>query len=229
MRCLVLDREVVNQTLRVLSLVSDDACKLPRVMRVVGVEAVCNEVGVRIVFGKHNRLAQPVAACHLMAACHQQLHHLVHGVHVEQPLVHRLSTHLVRRVAFFIPIEFVPLRALVFAQLGVLDAFALKFEWHRYCARRHQVAFVNRIFQPIGIGRHAIFQAKQAVGIAIYLVFGCGRQAHQQRIKVSKDGFVFLVDGAMRLVHDDQIEMPYAKAAQPLVGFVDQAHHRGVG
>ncbi|MCY1374912.1 hypothetical protein D9M69_622860 [compost metagenome] len=83
MRRLVLHREVVDQRLCVLGLERDHASEQADVVRVVHVESLGNEFGVRIVLGKHNGLAQPVSTRHLVAACHERLQHLVHCVGVE--------------------------------------------------------------------------------------------------------------------------------------------------
>jgi hypothetical protein len=87
---------------------------------------------------KDDGLAQPVAARHFVAARHQHLQHLVHGVGVEQPLVHGLGAHLVGACAVFVPLQFAShCFALVVAQLGVLDALALELQRHRDGTRRH--------------------------------------------------------------------------------------------
>ena len=53
---------------------------------------------------------------------------------------------------------------------------------------------------------------------------------HQQRVKVAEDGAVLLIDGAVRLVHHNQIKVPHAKAALSAArSFIDEPHHRGVG
>ena len=61
-RRLVLAREVVDQALRVLGLERDDARELALVVRIVGVEALGDELGVLLVLGEEDRLAEPVAA-----------------------------------------------------------------------------------------------------------------------------------------------------------------------
>jgi hypothetical protein len=94
-RHLLLVGEVVDQALRVLGLVGHDAGEVALVVRVVGVEALGDEVGVVVVLGEDDGLAQPVAARHLLALGHQGFEHLVDGVGVEQPLVDRLGIDLV--------------------------------------------------------------------------------------------------------------------------------------
>ena len=62
-RRLVLDREVVDQALAVLHAVGDDPGEVAVVeVRVVGDEPFVDEVGVALVLGEDDRLAEPVAA-----------------------------------------------------------------------------------------------------------------------------------------------------------------------
>ena len=83
--------EVVDQALRILGLEGDDTGELTLVVRIVDVEPLGDELGVLLVLGEDDGLAQPVATGHLQAARHQVLQHLVHGVLVEEPLVDGLG------------------------------------------------------------------------------------------------------------------------------------------
>ena len=233
-RRLVLGREGVDQALRVGGLVGDDPRELALVVRVVDVETLGDELGVVVVLGKHDGLAQPVAAGHLLALGHQVRERLVDRVGVEQPLVKRCGFHLVgRRGAVLAPLQGVPLFLLVLAELGVLDAVALKLQRHRHRQRWHQVAVGHRLVQRVGIGGNAVFQVEQAVGVVVDLILRRGRQAHEQGVEVLENGAVLLVDRTVRLVDHDQVEVAHAEAALPafavISGFVDQAHHRRVG
>jgi hypothetical protein len=83
-------------------------------LRVVGDEPLVDEVGVALVLGEDDRLAQPVAARHLDAVPHQHFQHLVYGVDVEQKLVELGRVHpvgRVQRVAVFVltPVEQIPI------------------------------------------------------------------------------------------------------------------------
>ena len=92
-----------------------DARELALVVRVVGVEALGDELGVGLVLGEDDRLAEPVAARDLQAARHQVLQHLVDGVLVEQPLVDRRGLDPVGDVAVLVPLQRVPLVLLLLA------------------------------------------------------------------------------------------------------------------
>ena len=120
--------KVINQALRVLGLVGHHPGEMALVVRVVDVEALGNEVGVVVVLGEDDGLAQPVAAGHLLALGHQVRQHLVHGVGVEQPFVQCGGINGIRRGAVLVPLQRVPLLFFLFAQVVVLDAFALELE-----------------------------------------------------------------------------------------------------
>ena len=229
MRHLVALGEVVDQALRVLGLVRHHPGEGALVVRVVGVEAPGNEVGVVVVLGEDDGLAQAVATGHLPAMGHQGGQHLVDRVLVEQPLVERLGIDLVGRAAVLVPFQLVPAGLVLVRQVGVADALALELQRHRDRHRRHQMAVCHGLVQAVGIGRHAVLQTEQAVGVVVDLVLGRGGQAHQQRVEILEDGAVLLVDRAVRLVDHDEVEMPDAKAALAAGHVVDQAHHGRIG
>ena len=114
MRHLVLGGEVVDQALRVFGLESDNSCKLALVMRVVDIETLGDKLGVVVVLGEDDGLAQPVAASHLLPARHHMRQHLVHGVGIEQPLVERFCANFIGRSAVLVPLQRVPLLLFVF-------------------------------------------------------------------------------------------------------------------
>jgi hypothetical protein len=56
------------------------------------------------------------------------------------------------------------------------------------------------------------------VGVAVYVVFGGGGETKQQRVEVLDDVPVLLVDRAVRLVNDDEVEIAGAEStASPSV------------
>lgn len=73
-RCIVLDRKFINQTLRVFGEVIDDPRKVPRVLRIVVVETLLDELCVIVVAGKQDRLAQSVATLDFQPLLHQMFH-----------------------------------------------------------------------------------------------------------------------------------------------------------
>ncbi len=166
-----------------------------------------------LVLGEDDRLAQPVAARDLEAARHQVLQHLVHGVLVEQPLVDRLGLDPVGHRAVVVPLQRVPLVLVLFRQLVVLDALALELERHRDGLRRHEEAVAHRLLQRVGVGRHAVLEVEQAVGVAVHLVLRRRREPDQQRVEVVEDGAVLLEHRAVRLVDDHQVEVARRRSA----------------
>ncbi len=231
-RLLVLLREVVDQALGEFGLMVDDPGEVALVVRVVVVEARLDEHRVVVVAGKDDGLGQPVAAGHLVAVLHQVLQHPVHGVAVEQPAVHRAGVHpggqaaLVRLVA---PVDALPLGLFLVAELVVVDALAGELQIHLLHPGRHQEAVGHRGLQFVGIGGHARFQLEQLVGVPVHLLARGGGQAHQQGVEVAEDLAVLLVDRAVRLVDDHQVEIPHPETGDAVVGLVDQVEHGRVG
>ena len=229
MRRLVPRREAVDQALRILGPEGDDARELSLEVRVVGVETLGDELGVALVLGEEDGLAEPIAAGHGHAARHQVLQNLVHRVLVEQPPVDGFGLDAIGNAAFLIPLQRVPLLLVVFGQLVVPDPLALELEWHRHGLRRHEEAVVHRLGERVGVGRHAVLEVEQAVGVAVQLILGRCREPHQQRIEVVEDGAVLLKDRTVRLVDDDEIEVPDAETSLTVPRLVDQPHHRRIG
>ena len=88
---------------------------------------------------------------------------------------------------------------------------------------------LDRLVERVGVGRHAVLEVEQAVGVAVDLVLRRRGQADQQRVEVVEDRAVLLVHRAVRLVDDDEVEVARAEAPLPVARLVDQAHHRRIG
>ena len=222
--------EVVNQVLAVVDGVVNDASKVAGQMRIMGVEAFLNKLGVLVVLGEDDGLAQAVAAGHFQAMFHQALQHAVHGVRVEEPGVEGGGVHAVGNLAAFVPLQQVPFRLLLVAEVVVGDALAQEAGAHLKGAVGNQIAVRHGLLQVIGVGGYALFQVKKAVSIAVYFVFGRGGEAEEEAVEVVEDGAEFLVDGAVGFVNNHQVKMPHAEQFAPvLLGGVNQVHHRVVG
>ena len=59
--------------------------------------------------------------------------------------------------------------------------------------------------------------------------FGVAVRPDEQGVEPGEDRPVLLVDGAVGLVDDDQVEVAGTEQPLPAVGLVDQVHHRRVG
>ncbi len=226
-------RELVDEVLRVLGAVGDDPGELTAVLGVVDVEALGDELGVRLVLGEDDRLAQPVPAVDLGAVEHQVGEHLVDGVGVEQPLVQRRSRHHVGRVAaLVVPFEFVPLLLLLLGEVVVVDAFALEPKRHRHTPERDEEPVGDGLLQAVLVGRDAGLQVEQVVGVLLDLGLGCGGEPDEQRVEVVEDRPVLVEHRPVRLVDHDQVEVVGAEPTPPVafdVDVVDQVHHRRIG
>ena len=107
-------------------------------MRVVDIETLSDELRVIVVFGKDNRLAEPVAGRHLEPVRHQVFEHLVDCVGVEQPLIDGRSIDLRWDRAGLIPFDRIPLFLLLLGKVVIADAFADKPQRDRHRPGRDQ-------------------------------------------------------------------------------------------
>ena len=73
----------------------------------------------------------------------------------------------------------------------------------------------HRLVEAIGVGRHAVLEVEQIVGVAVDLVLRRGGQADQQAVEIVEDRPVLLVDGAVRLIDDDKVEMARRRSGGP--------------
>ena len=221
--------EVVEDVLRVRLVVVDHAREAALEVGIILIEALLNEQRVLVVLGEHDGLGKPVAAVHFLTARHQVLQNLVHGIGVEEPLVDRAGVYLVRDLALFAPVLFLPLLFLGLAQVVVLDALALELERDGHGAWRDEVAVAHGLVQLVGVGGNAALQVKERIGVLVHFGLGRGRQTHEERIEVGEDRAVLLVHTPVRLVNDDQVEVPYPKAPRAGLHVINEAHHGGIG
>ena len=68
-------------------------------------------------------------------------------------------------------------------------------------------------FERVRAGGHAGFEVEQVVGVLVDLVSWCCGESDEVGVEVFEDAPVFLVDAAVRLVDDDEIEVPDPKPA----------------
>jgi hypothetical protein len=113
--CLVRLAEILEQRLRIIGLEIDHPREGALEVRVVGIEALRDELRVVVILGEDDGLAEPVAGGDLQTVRHQVLQHFVDGVGVEQPFVNRGQIDLSRHITVFIPLDRVPLFLLVLA------------------------------------------------------------------------------------------------------------------
>ena len=90
---------------------------------------------------------------------------------------------------------------------------------------------VDRRVVIVGVGGDAMFHLEKVVGVAVYIGFRGGGQAHQNRVEIVEDGTVFLENTAVALVHDDEVKMRRGKQRHAVLGLgvVDGVEHGGIG
>ena len=216
--------------MRVGRLEGDDTREMSRKMRIGDVEPLFDELGVRLVLGEDDGLAEAVAARDLQPFRHHICQHLVDGVGVEQPVVDGLWIDAVGWAAvLLVPLQHVPLFLFRVGEFVVSNALALELERHGNGMRRHQPLIRDRLVEGVGVGRDAILKVEEVIGVAIDLVLRRRGEADEQAVEIVEDCAIALVDRPVRLVDDDQVEVPRAKARAAALALVDQVHHRRIG
>ena len=181
-----------------------------------------------VALGKDDRLADLVAVVDLEAMGHQNVQHFADRVFVENPLIQSRRCDAFRQFAVII-FESVLIGFLVFlGQVVIHDTLLYEFQRRLHRQEVDQIAVLYGLRQFIAIGRNAVFQIKDLIGVLVDLVLGCGSQTDERRVKIGEDITILVVDGTMCLVADDQIKMPDGEERALLVLHGVNAVHHGL-
>ena len=172
---------------------------------------------VGVIFRKDDGLAQLAAVVDGQAVCHQGIQNLPDGILVEDPFVQSGGRNALRQVAVFI-LKGVLIGLLVLVGKLVVDNALLdEFQLCLYRQEVHQISVLDGLRQFVAIGGHTVLQLKNFVSILVNFVLGCGGQAHQRRVEIVENIPVFVVNRAVRLVADHQIEVTAGEELSLLV------------
>ena len=215
--------------MRIGHIVVDDFGETGQV-RIFLVEHLKDFLGVDVVLCKDDGFAQFAAIVDGQAIGHQRIQHLPDGIFIENPLVQRRRCNTLRKFTILV-LKSVLVSPLVRVGKFIVDnALFNEFQFRFYRQEIHQIPVLDRLRQLIAIGGHAIFQLKNLICILVNFVFRRGCQPHQRGIKVVENIPVFVVNGAVSFVADDQIEMPAGEEFALLVLYtVDDVVHGLIG
>ena len=189
-----------------------------------------NLLRMGVIFGKNNGLSQLLAVVDPQSVSHKSMEDLPDGILVEHPLVESGGIDLLRQGAVLVLKGVFILRFVLLGQLIIDDTFLNELQFGLYREEVHQKAVLHRLGQLVAIGGHAALQFKNVIGILVDLILGGSGKAHQRRVKVVENIPVFVVDGAVGLVTDHQVEMPTGEKLTLLVPHrVDAIHHGLIG
>jgi hypothetical protein len=91
------------------------------------------------------------------------------------------------------------------------------------------VAVLDRVVELVGEGGEVSLELEEGVGVAVDLVARGGGEAEEAAVEVVEEGAVALVDRAVGLVDDDEVEAAGAVEALAVDGALEAAEHRRVG
>ena len=159
-------RKIVNQRLRIVDGVVDDATKMSGFFGIIDVETLDDELGVFVIARENDGFAQAVATRDARAFGHHFFQNFVDGVGIEKPGVDGVGRDFIGR-AVFAPFFFVPLRAFVLSQVIVMNALNRELEIAAMQTRRTQKAILDGLHQFIRIGGRAVFEVEKPVGVVV--------------------------------------------------------------
>ena len=215
--------------MRIGHIVVDDFGETGQV-RIFLVEHLKDFLGVDVVLCKDDGFAQFAAIVDGQAIGHQRIQYLSDGIFIENPLIQRRRCNTLRKFTILV-LKSVLIGPLVRVGKFIVDnALFNEFQFRLYRQKIHQIPVLDRLRQLIAIGGHAIFQLKNLIGILVNFVFRRGRQSNQRRVEIIENIPVFVVNGAVSFVADDQIEMPAGEEFALLVLYtVDDIVHGLIG
>ena len=73
---------------------------------------------------------------------------------------------------------------------------------------------VDRLVEVVEVRRDTALEVEEVVGVDVDLVLRRRGQADEEAVEVVEDRAVLLVDGAVRLVDDDEVEVADAEATR---------------
>ena len=200
--------------------------------RVELAEALHDEASMLLVLGEDNSLAEVLPAIDADSLVHECLEHRVDRLLVEHP-AHNLRVR--DEVGDVLPglLEVVLKRAPVgLGELVIGDAVVQEARmrldtqiWNEY------VILLGGGLVLVDVSGHAALHLEEVVSIAVHFVGGRGRKPHDKSVEVVENRLVFLEDGAVRLVHDNQVKVRGRVHAHAVVvpHDVDGIQNRWVG
>jgi hypothetical protein len=174
---------------------------------------------VEVVAREHDGLADPAAGGVTHTLVHERAPHVARGVAAEQQAVELAGFKLDRGRVGVLLFEGVLLGVV---HRGVLEAGVAELAGEGDDPERREVLARQRVAEPEVRGGVALGAAEVLEGVAADELDRGGGEADLERVEVPEERLVLLVDAAVRLVGDDQVEEPDVEVLVAL-------HHRRVG
>ena len=106
----------------------------------------------------------------------------------------------------------------------MLDKFQFTFNGHII----NKKAIGNGLSKLVTVCGNTVLKLKNLVGVLVDLVLGRSSKTNQRSIKIIKNILVFVIDRAVRLVHDDKIKVADGKQLFIVIilNRINAIHHR---
>ena len=220
--------ELLDQGEIALHMAVDELTEIHTQLRVNLLKALDDLLRLNMAGGKDDGFAQCVAAFHLQAVFHQIVQHRVDGAQVDDALAElsALDFRAGKVDAVVIGKGILKGRLFFLGQVVIANAAAHFVGGLVLYGEAHQIFVLNGRFQLVGEIRLAVFQLEGVVGALVFLAAGCGGQADHQRVEIVEQRAVFLENGAVRFVDDNQVKASDAEFPRVVI---DQIDHGLVG
>src|SRR5690554_2972829 len=162
-----------------------------------------------MVFGKYDGFPNLIAPLYFNAVSHQNFQNLVDGILIKKPLIYGRSVNGCWHISRFIPKGFLIAQLFFRIKLIVEDSPANKSQIVLFSLVWNQVFLINSFVQFVVERRRSLFFIKDPVSIVVCTILGCCCQPQHECIKIFKNSSIFLVNGSMRFINNNQIKMSY--------------------
>ena len=176
--------EIVDKVLGVCNLIVNQHAEIAAVFRIQVCKAMDNELGVVVVVGKDDGLANLLATIYHLTAGHQVREHLVHGIDVEDIVEYLARSDVPGRIRFLIKKhltlghlvlpDILHLLLLFIGKVFIADTFLHNLGGLGEPGRRHQIVFIDGLAQFVSEVGLAAFQTEKVVGATVHVFTRCG-------------------------------------------------------
>ena len=184
-----------------------------------------------VVLGKDDCLSEFFAVIDAQTVLHQDMEHLTNGILVKHPFVDSRGSDAFGEIAVFILKGVLVSLSIFFGKIVVHYSLLNKFQFAFNRHKIHKKSIGNRLRKLVGIGRYVGFEFKYIIGILVDFVFRRGGKTNQGSVEIIENILVFVVDGAVCLVHDHEIEMSNREEFLFILvlNSINTVHHRLIG
>ena len=198
-------------------------------MRILFVEHFEDFLSVTVIFCKDNGFADLLTVINFNAVGHQYVQHFFNGILIKNPIVKCRRSDFIRQFTVTGKSGFVFLFVFI-GQIIINDTLLDKLElgFHRHKINKEAIFYC--ICELVSVCGNTVFKFKNLISVLIDFIFRRRSKTHQRCVKIVEYITIFIVNGAVRLIANNQIKMTASKEFAFLVlNGINTIHHSLIG